>query len=71
MNLYHECPILLIGGLAMKADEHSDLAGFLGSKTGRRMLYFNNLNFGDGPRIERDKWLAFLDQPLQQWENMY
>lgn len=66
----HENPILLIGGLAMKADEHSELAGLLSSQTGRRILYFDNLNVGDGPRLEEAKQLAILDQALHQWHKV-
>lgn len=70
MTSFHEIPILLIGGLAMKADEHSELAELLSSKTGRRTLYFDNFNVGDGPRLEGEKQLAILDQALHQWNKV-
>lgn len=70
MILPHEKPILLIGGLAMKADEHSELARLLSSKTGRRILYFDNINVGDGPRLEGANQLAILDQAHHQWKKV-
>lgn len=70
MNNMIKSPILLIGGLAMKADEHSSLAECLRSKIGRRTIYFDNINVGAGPRIENAKELTIFDQAQHQWNKI-
>lgn len=70
MKIATSSPILLIGGLAMKADEHEPLANNLYSNLGRRILYFDNINVGDGPRVEAPKQLTILDQAIHQWKKI-
>jgi pimeloyl-ACP methyl ester carboxylesterase len=63
-------PILFIGGLAMKADEHESLADTISTNLGRRTLYFDNINVGDGPRFENSKELTISDQAVHQWNQV-
>lgn len=70
MQTFKDTPILLVGGLAMKANEHEPLAGKLHSKLGRLILFCDNINVGNGPRLEPSKTLTILDQAQHQWNNV-
>ncbi len=69
-NANQQMPILLLGGLAMKADEHLLLAKGLKEKLNRPVVYFDNLNVGTGPRLGTDKNLTIQDQALYQWNQV-
>lgn len=70
MNPNQQIPILLVGGLAMKADEHFLLAKKLEEKISRPILYFDNINVGTGPRCGTDRNLTIEDQALHQWNQV-
>ena len=70
MSLKHQIPILLVGGLAMRGDEHLLLANKLAEKLDQTIIYFDNLNVGNGPRLSVDKDLTIEDQALHQWKQI-
>ncbi len=46
------------------------LAKQLQTNLGRRIIFFDNINVGNGPRVESAKELTILDQALHQWKQI-